>query len=212
MKRFFLKTMFSSVVLFTTLFAKAQSLDEVLTDKEAPILYYGIDFTKAKLIGDPDAKPDDIVSRQFAGINQVIVNEGDKYNIAKAFRKSHIKSNLDIVNERNMKTDPGQLLSSNTEDYNRLSEKDISALIKNFNTGGRTETGLLFVVDGMNKTGKLLSVWVTLFNSKTKEILLCKRVEGNVGMAFSFRNYWAGGFKNVIDQIEKARYKEWKSK
>ena len=36
-------------------------------------------------------------------------------------------------------------------------------------------------------------------------------MEGALGSGFSFRNYWATGFKKIIDQIEKSEYKKWKS-
>ena len=103
-------------------------------------------------------------------------------------------------------------ISSSSEDYNHLTEADITPLIKGFNVGNKTGTGLLFVVDAMSKPKKAVSVWVTLFDTKSKKILLTERVEGAVGMGFSFRNYWATGFKKVIDQIASKKYKEWSTK
>ncbi|SDC87811.1 hypothetical protein [Niabella drilacis] len=192
--------------------SQAQTLNEVLTNKETPIYYFGIDFTKAKLIGDAAAKADDIVARQFDGINDLMVNEAKKYDIAGAFRKDEMNSDLGFVSKRNQKRDPETLLSSSSEDYNLLKESDITSLVKGFNTGDKKGTGLLFVVDGMNKPKKELSVWVTLFDIGSKKILLTERVEGSVGMGFSFRNYWATGFKKVIDNIKNSKYAAWKSK
>ncbi|MGJ7030698.1 hypothetical protein [Niabella hirudinis] len=194
------------------LHSQAQTLNEVLTNKETPIYYFGIDFTKAKLIGDAAAKADDIVARQFDGINDLMVNESKKYDIAGAFRKDEMNSDLSFVSKRNQKVDPETLLSSSSEDYNLLKESDITALVKGFNTGDKKGTGLLFVVDGMNKPKKELSVWVTLFDISSKKILVTERVEGSVGMGFSFRNYWATGFKKVIDQVKNRKYAVWKSK
>lgn len=192
--------------------SQAQTLNEVLTNRETPIYYFGIDFTKAKLIGDATAKADDIVDRQFDGINDLMLNESKKYDIAGAFRKDEMNSDLSFVSKRNQKRDPETLLSSSSEDYNLLKESDITTLVKGFNTGDKKGTGLLFVVDGMNKTKKELSVWVTLFDIRSKKILLTERVEGSVGMGFSFRNYWATGFKKVIDNIKNSKYAAWKSK
>jgi len=214
MKKSFTRILFLlfAFTAMTGLRSQAQTLNEVLTNKEIPIYYFGIDFTKAKLIGDPAAKPDDIVLRQFDGINDLMVNEYKKYDIAGAFRKDEINSNLSFVSKRNQKVDPETLLSSNTEDYNHLKESDITTLIKGFNAGDKKGTGLVFVVDGMNKPKKEISVWVTLFDISSKKILVTERVEGTVGMGFSFRNYWATGFKKVIDQIKNSKYAAWKSK
>jgi len=206
-----LKPIFVIALVVLSFCANAQNIKSILTDKESPITYYGIDFTKAILIGDANANPDDIISRQFTGINDLMVNESDKYDIAGALKRSDIPSNLSIVAKRNEKANPDKLLSSNTEDYNKLQESDIKSIVSNFNTGGKSGTGLLFVVDGMNKTKKKLSVWVTFFDSKTKKVLLTERLEGSLGSGFSFRNYWATGFKKIIDNIKSKKYKEWTS-
>ncbi|MBZ4189811.1 hypothetical protein [Niabella beijingensis] len=210
MKKISTKVLFLFFTLLLISGLKAQTLNEVLTDKELPIYYFGIDFTKAKLIGDATAKSDDIVARQFDGINDVIINESGKYDIAGAFKKAEVSSNLSFVSKRNQKTDPDQLLSSDSDDFHHLEESDVEKLVKGFNTGDKTGTGLLFVVDGMSKTRKAISVWVTLFDIKSKKILLADKMEGKVGMAFSFRNYWAAGMKNVIDNIKSSKYAVWK--
>ncbi len=210
------KNLFTSILFivffFTAFLAKSQTLSDVLNNKETPIYYYGIDFTKAVLIGDANANPRDIVERQFAGINDLMVNEPKKYDIAGAFRKAEINSDLSFVAKRNEKINPDKLISSSTEDYNHLTEADIKSVVNSFNTGGKTGTGLLFIVDAMSKPKKAVSAWVTLFDAKSKKILLTERVEGTVGMGFSFRNYWATGFKKIIDNIESKKYKEWKNK
>lgn len=187
----------------------AQDIKTILTDKESPITYYGIDFTKAVLIGDANANPTDIISRQFAGINDLMVNESDKYDIAGALKRSEIPSNLSIVAKRNEKANPDKLLSADTEDYNKLQESDISSIIKSFNAEGKAGTGLLFIVDGMSKPNKKISVWATFFDIKTKKVLLTERLEGALGSGFSFRNYWATGLKKIIDNIKSKKYKEW---
>ncbi|MCH5716296.1 hypothetical protein [Niabella hibiscisoli] len=142
------------MVLTFGITSKAQTLSEVLNNTETPIFYYGIDFTKARLMGDPNANPRDIVERQFAGINALIINEYKKYDVAKAFRRTELANDLSFTDKRNEKADPDQLLSTKSEDFDRLSEKDIQTLISGFNGGSKTGTGLVFVVEGMSKTKK----------------------------------------------------------
>lgn len=197
--------------VFCSFISKAQTASEVLNNTDIPIYYFGIDFTKTKLIGDPTANTTDIVQRQFAGINALIVNEPKKYEVAGAFRRSEMNSDLSFTDKRNEKSDPDKLLSSSSEDYNLLKESDIQALIKGFNGGDKKGVGLVFIVDGMSKSKKAISIWVTLFDIQAHKVILTKRVEGAVGMGFGFRNYWATGFKKAIDQIKKSEYSEWKS-
>ena len=68
----------------------------------------------------------------------------------------------------------------------------------------------MFIVEGMSKSAKAASVWVTFVDVKTKKVLHTERIEGKAG-GFGFRNYYAAAIKNVLDQIEKKKYKEWKS-
>lgn len=198
--------------LSASLTLEAQSLKDVFNDKDVPIFYYGIDFTKAKLINDPSANTRDIVERQFAAINALMINEPKKYDIAGAFRRKELDTDLKYTDKRNEKRDPDDILSSNTGDYNHLSESDISTLIKGFDGGNKSGVGLLFIVEAMSKTKKAVSVWVTLFDIKSKKVLLTERMEGAVNAGVSFRNYWASGFKKIIDRIKNVKYKKWKSK
>lgn len=205
------KLLFSLLFVCFGFLTNAQSKSEILNNTEIPIFYYGIDFTKTKLINDPAANPTDIVERQFAGLNALMINETKKYDIAGAFRRTQLANDLSYVNKRNEKADPDKLMTTNTDDFNRLKESDIQTLIKNFDGGGKPGAGLLFVVDALSKTKKAVSLWVVLFDGKTKKILMAKPMQGEVGMGFSFRNYWATGLKKIIDQIKKLEYSKWKS-
>ena len=194
---------------WVTVFVLAQSAAEILKNKETPLIFYGIDFSKTKLIGDAAANTEDIVTRQFPGINDLMLNEFKKYNIAKAFHRSSVEINLEPIAKINKKINAAKLLSGNSEDYAALTEKDIQNAIKVLSVDKATGTGIIFVVDGMSKIHKSIAVWVTVFDIKSKKVLLTERVEGKTGIGFSFRNFWATGFKKVIDQIDSKKYKEW---
>ncbi len=187
----------------------AQRISEILSNKESSLTFYGIDFTKAVLIGDNAANTNDIVTRQFAGINDLMVNEAKKYDVAGALKRAELPTDLSIVAKRNEKVNPDRLLSSNTDDYNHITEADIQPIISNFATSGNAGTGLVFITEAMSKPKKSVSVWVTFFDVKSKKVVFTERIDGSVGMGFSFRNYWATGFKKIIDQIKNSKYKEW---
>ncbi len=190
----------------------AQTAKDVFTSSETPILYLGIDFTKARLIDDANANEIDIRDRLFTEINQVIVNEPKKYDLKGAFHRSMIDHDLGLVQKRNEKTNAAEIKSTNTADYHRFKESDIISLVRGFNFADKKGVGLLFVVEAMSKSEKSAAVWVTFVDMKSKKVLMTERVEGKVGMAFGFRNYWATPFKNIIDSIEKRKYSEWRSK
>ncbi len=189
----------------------AQSLKDVFNSSETPVFYLGVDFTMARLIDAPEIASD-IRDRHYPGINDLIVNEPKKYDLAGAFHKSNIEHDLGPVAKRNAKINTEEIKATNSADYSRLKEEDISKLVKGFDFVGKKGVGLLFVVEGMSKAKKGASIWVTLIDMAAKKVLMTERMEGKTAMGFGFRNYWANPLKDVIKDIEDKKYKEWKAK
>ncbi len=193
--------------------AFSQSLNEFFNNSEMQLVYLGIDFTKARLINAESANSFDIRNRLYGSINDLVVNEPKKYDIAGAFHKSNVSSNLTGVKARIEKINAEEIVSSNTSDFNRLTESDINAVVKTLNIEKRDGVGLLFVMEGMKKVDKagMASVWVVLINMNTKKVLMTERFESKAS-GIGFRNYWASTIKATLSEIEKRKYKEWKEK
>ncbi len=192
--------------------AFAQTLNEFFNNSEMHLTYLGIDFTKARLINDPEANSFDVRNKLYPSINDLIINEPKKYDIASAFHKSMVGSDLTAVREKNSKINAEEIMSSNTEDFYRLKDADIASVVKSLNLSGKSGIGLLFIMEGMKKEGKKgsASVWTVLIDMKTKKVLLSDRSE-NKAAGFSSRNYWASAIKETLDDIEKKKYKDWKA-
>jgi hypothetical protein len=193
--------------------ASAQTLKDFFNNSETPLTYLGIDFTKAKLINEAGGNPMDIRNRLYNSINDVVVNEPKKYDIAGAFHKNSVTSDLTAVKAKNEKINAEEIMSSNTADFNRLKETDIAGMVKALAISGKKGIGLLFVMEGMKKEDKkaAASVWAVLIDLQTKKVLLSERFE-NKAAGFGFRNFWSSTIKATIDDIEKDKYKEWKAK
>lgn len=191
--------------------ASSQTLKDVFTNSETPIFYLGIDFTKARIINDPGANAMDIRNRLFASINSVVVNEPKKYDIAGAFHKGFVGSDLSAVNANNEKINAEGLLTGSSSDFNRLKESDIMSVVKALNLGDKKGLGFLFVMEGMKKDDKKgdASIWATIIDMKTKKVLLTERFESRA-TGIGFRNFWASTIKETLDEIEKKKYKDWK--
>jgi hypothetical protein len=206
--------LFALVFIFGNLqHASAQTLKDFFNNSETPLTYLGIDFTKAKLINEAGGNPMDIRNRLYNSINDVVVNEPKKYDIAGAFHKSSVTSDLTAVKVKNEKINAEEIMSSNTADFNRLKETDIAGMVKALAISGKKGIGLLFVMEGMKKEDKkaAASVWAVLIDLQTKKVLLSERFE-NKAAGFGFRNFWSSTIKATIDDIEKDKYKEWKAK
>jgi hypothetical protein len=148
-------------------------------------------------------------------MNEVVINEmGKNYNIAGAFnRSSGVNTDISAVTERNEKINSSDIMSSNTGDFNRLTETDIAGCIKGLGLKGKEGVGLVFIMEGMKKEEKKSygAVWVTLIDMKTKKVLMTERMEQEAA-GFGFRNFWVSIIKKTIVEIDKKVYKNWKNK
>lgn len=207
---FFLVLFFCSI----TQSLNAQTIKDVFSSSETSIVYLGIDYTQARLIGDASESGIEVRDRYFPGINDVVVNEPKKYDLQKAFNKSLINMSLGIVTKRNKKINAEDIISTESADYSRLKEEDIRKLVKGIDFENKKGIGLLFIVEGMKKAEKAAtsSIWVTFVDMSTNKVLMTERMEVETKGGFGFRNYWASTIFNLIEKIDKRQYKDWKEK
>jgi hypothetical protein len=195
--------------LFVVVNSQAQTLKEFFTNN-TPLTYLGVDFTQARVIGEAVTDANDIRDRFYSSINNVIIGEPKKYDLAAAFH-TEVSSDLDIVKKRNAAIDIDHIKSSNSADFSRLKTTDIDKLVKSYDFGARKGVGLLFVMDGMSKPEQAANVYVTLIDMSSKKVLLTEKMEGKAG-GFGFRNYWVHTIYEVLKDIKKGKYNEWKKK
>jgi hypothetical protein len=192
----------------------AQTIKDFFNNTATPLTYLGIDYYKNRLINDPGSNPTDIQSRIYGAMNDVVINEMDKnYKINKAFdRSSAVNSDISAVTTRNGKINSKDINSSNTADFNRLTESDINAEVKALGLKSGDGVGLVFIMEGMKKEEKKSfgAVWVTLVDMKTKKVIMTERLEQEAA-GIGFRNFWVSIIKKSIIEIDKKKYKAWKS-
>ena len=198
------------LLLGTSTQSFSQTLKEVFNDSESPLTYLGIDFSKARLLDIGNA--DDIRNRLYGSINDLIVLEPKKFDLKGAFRKSNISHDFGAVNKNNGKTNLNDILSTNSADFDRFKESDIAAMVKALDLSGKDGVGLLFVMEAMRKIDKKgdAAIWVTLVDMKTKKVLMTERIITKA-TGIGFRNYWASTIKEVIEEVDKKKYKEWRT-
>jgi hypothetical protein len=213
MKNKLLLAIYVILVVFVPSFVNAQAISAkaFYNTDSISATYLGIDFTLAKLINDNASNPTVIVTQQFNGINFLIVKENKKYDVQKAYQCTNWIVDLKSVDSRNLKADPDSLMSSNDDDLTRLNVSNIEHLVANFDYGSHKGYGILLIVEGLDKTKKVATIWFTLINMDEKKVLTTERVEGKLGSGFGFRNYWASAIKNAIDRVKSKYFKEWQA-
>lgn len=170
--------------------------------------WLGLDFSNTKLIGRQGFKdPKKIIDHYFIAWNQLIFNEGKKYNVKDAFRLKQMSTEESYFDAIYSTVILNELFVDRS--YN-LKYLNISNIVGGYNFSNiKQNIALVFIVESLDKSKEQAVFWVTLINSKTKEIILTERMIGKPG-GFGFRNYWAGSVYDIIKQIKKKKYKQWK--
>lgn len=93
------------IFLFAHSLVSAQTGKDVFTSNA--VTWYGLDVSKVKCVGPVEAwgSPQKLRDTYFGAWNEVIMNEQDKYNIRKFFKKDVVKISLDKVSANNRKAD-----------------------------------------------------------------------------------------------------------
>lgn len=183
--------------------AHAQKLKNFLENKDSSFLWLGVDFTQAKLIGDAAAKTDAIVDHEFTALNQVIVNEQKKYDVPGAFHHEKYNTSIGLVNKRNEAINGETLKSDESADFERLKPEDITKVVKSYDFTGKHGIGVMIVMEGMSKTSKSASMWVTIIDLDRKNVLMTERYIGKgQKWSFAWRNYWLATIKSVLDDVD----------
>jgi hypothetical protein len=204
-----------SIIFIAALSMNAQSAKDVFSKNE--IVYFGLDFSKAKFVGQFDqgmglgpATGSDMRNKWAGSWNDLIAKEQPKFDLRKTFRKDNVIYDLKSIYEINKKIDPDNCMSYNE---GKISPNDVSEMVKALSPDIKKEgIGLVFNVENFNKNTQMADMYVTFFDIATKKVLLTEKVSGKATAGVGIRNYWASGVKDVLKQIDENEYKNWKSK
>ena len=172
------------------------------------ITWLGLDFSQAKFIGPASQfkdnagviTTDEIRDRYTVAWNQLFISEQKKYNVAEMVHRPTVKYALEVTAKANanIKKD---FFGGSPNDFKTLDEKNISDLVSNYDFQGKTGSGVLFFVEGMNRGAAEAGAWVTLVDMKSKKVLFTTFKIGKAG-GFGFRNYWAKSWIKIMEQAK----------
>jgi len=194
---------FKPITLFFLLASLSLSAQKTRSDvfSSTEIVWYGLDFSKIKLIGaEGFTDPNEIKNRFFPSWNQLFLFEPDKYDLKKTFKKTSVVNELSIVEERNKLPKAEELVV--TTPYS-IDEATVEEVVKQYSGGTQKEgIGLVFVMEKFDKTTESGTMYVTFFDIATKKVLITKKLGGKAG-GFGLRNYWAATYYDVLKQCAK---------
>ncbi|WMJ72383.1 hypothetical protein RCC89_04290 [Cytophagaceae bacterium ABcell3] len=183
-----MKKQVSLIALLAFLLMSFKVTDDV-QDKEQNVIWFGIDFSNARLIGSYGfSDPEKIRDTYFPAINNLVLSEPKKYNLEKYYKLPKVRHDLSVVKERNKSINMDESI---IDDFFTFEEGQLEKVVREYVSEQHTTgTGILYVVEALNKTQATGHIHVVFFDIASKEILWTKKYEQLV-TGFGFRNYWA---------------------
>lgn len=175
--------------------------------KAEKIAWYGLDFTQSKFIGLPENfnDIDKIVSYYFSEWNMIVLRENEKYNLKEYYKKVIVEQYIEEAIENSRKREVSDIVSMSS--YS-IAEDKVQEIIQNIETESTDVTiGLIYIVESLNKMDNTVAVRVVFFETKSKNILLSRKVIGKA-RGVGFKNFWMGGFYDVL-KISGKKLKRW---
>jgi len=203
-----------SVVFILSFFASAVFAQDKadIFSPSTEITWLGVDFSGAKLIGDRERLGSESDIRHLLdAINELMIKEADKYNVAAAIQKKKVENGTQVANEHNAELDVMSMLSTEGKDHIHLNPTSVEEIISTYDFKGLTGIGLIFNVESFNKLIEEGSFWITFVNMNTKEVLFTERLVAPPS-GFGMRNFWAGSVNGVIAKIKKKEFENWRKK
>lgn len=183
------KVLFSAIILlFISNGLFAQTINSVLKPSDK-VVYYGIDMSASKLIGDRSSPEAVFVSTVMPGMNYTVISQPEKFDFQKYFNISSLTEAIASTDKVNSSVDIDNFYSNEASYNPQWDEKQLAKHIAKLSKVDKGNKGFVFIVESMNKLTEKSAVWIVVFDNKTSEILYSKRYLNDVG-GFGQKNYY----------------------
>ncbi len=205
-----MKQLAAIVLLALPFLGFAQRTMQDFMNEECDVIWFGLDFTKARMIGsegfnDPVAIKEDY----FRKWNHLMISEGDKYEWGKALLVTDLKYDYGVVDVVNDEVKVKTLVINKS--YS-IDESDIASAVAQYKIEDYDDgIGVVIVVESFDKIKEQAFGYITFFDVGTKKVLYNHKLIGEAG-GFGFRNYWAGAIYNWLKYTRGRVMKDMKKK
>ena len=183
------KFLFSTIILlFISNGLFAQTINSVLKPSDK-VVYYGIDMSASKLIGDRSSPEAVFVSTVMPGMNYTVISQPEKFDFQKYFNISSLTEAIASTDKVNSTVEIDNFYSNEASYNPQWDEKQLAKHIAKLSKVDKGNKGFVFIVESMNKLTEKSAVWIVVFDNKTSEILYSKRYLNDVG-GFGQKNYY----------------------
>lgn len=194
---------------------QAQTIQDIFNNTDYPVSWMGIDYSHVKVVGNvgqlggstPVSKTE-LREKYFPSWNYLILDESDKYDIARMLHRKKVDMDIDMVKNINEQANVDSLEVKITPYY---SARTIQSFVNLYPAENKAGIGLVFIAESVNKTQKEAYYHIVFYNRQTNEVLLQERMRGEPS-GMGIRNYWAGSYYSVMELIKSSAYSKWHTK
>jgi len=191
----------------------AQSKADIF-DGKTPITWLGLDYTQATFTNAGESgkqNASDLTNFKFTKVyipqwNDLFLSEMKKFDVAKAMHRPTVGYALNVTEGVNNAITK-DFVVVNESALKKLTQQDISDLVKNYDFKGNTGIGMMFFVERMNKETEMEGAWVTFVDMQKKTVLFTTYLTSKIG-GMGMRNNWADATYKMLKAIE-SNYDKW---
>ncbi|MFC2175656.1 hypothetical protein ACFLR1_01630 [Bacteroidota bacterium] len=189
------------MILQISCIANAQHGLADYTTENCDIIWFGVDFTLAKLIGVDDFNRTKLTQKELLeSWNAVILKEPKKYNLPKFFRLTRLKIDLSEVLYRNSKIDFKNLVIDS--DYS-ISESDALDLLDNIDLKQYKDgIGLILIIESFHKRHRVSTGYLAIFDISSRKPFFLHRLRGGSN-GIGIESYWSNAIYDMLQSSEK---------
>lgn len=195
-----MKTAIFTIFLAISINAFPQSDEAHCAQK---ITWYGIDFSHTWFINHKAFNnADNLANHLVFDWNRIVAEDKHKYNLRKFFNKNEVLYQIEPVMEKNIASNIKTRITDNRNPA-VITIDSLQNIINEYNIiDPYSDVGLVLITVCLNKMSKRGTYFVTFFNTKTKKILVTKKIEAapnGIGML----QYWSTTYFDVLKKAPK---------
>lgn len=179
-----------------------QAQDASLVWSSQTMSWFGVDFTKAKVLGLEDS-PHKIRDEYFKPWNDVTID----MDLTKMFGKNAVYKDPNGITKDNLARETETMNTGKEVD---LTDEVIAERVKAMSTGSKkVGLGLVFIAESISKATGNAVFHIVFFDIASRKVVWHKKMTGKASGS-NPKTAWGGAVKDVFSQIDKKEWKAWR--
>lgn len=207
------KVVFTLAIAFLASASNAQTVQDLFTHSDLPVVWLGIDYSHVQLVGDMSQfggagmkGVGEVRERYMPAWNRLILAESSKYDIAGMLRKDEVEYDIDMIMAVNATVPLENMEKTKANVY---SEEDLKRFVESYDVHDKNGIGILLIAESLNKFHEEAAYHFVAISLPSKTLLFHDKLLGKP-RGFGLRNYWGGSIYDVVKQIKRSKYRVWK--